>query len=241
MIDNLLDPAALPVVGDTEPPVQELDDAKRGLTTVPCECCAWPMPYGVLNSNLICPCCGYEPEYDSKMTGGVDGYRSRWNRQWWDEGTPKPLIIRALLAASPVAEGAKPQSQCPKCRQWQDDLDGFGVLKCWVCNFCAHPSIDGDTCNLCGRDVSADASPRQQEGWQHDYRAALEVLPDSLGRSLAARIQLVLDDFRRELHIGCELRRELDGGIERDATAIAAQWPDAAAYLRSHAHIEDGL
>lgn len=69
---------------------------------------------------------------------------------------------------------------------------------------------------------------------------ALAVLPDSLGRPLAARISLVLDNLRRESHIGVELRRELDGGIERDAKAIEAQWPEAATYLRSHAHIEDG-
>lgn len=76
---------------------------------------------------------------------------------------------------------------------------------------------------------------------QTDYQAALTALPDTLGRPLARRIEIVLEGLRRESHIGCELRRELDGGIERDARAIEAQWPDAAKYLRSHAHIEDGV
>jgi hypothetical protein len=44
-----------------------------------------------------------------------------------------------------------PQVQCPKCRAWQDDHDGFGVLSC-ACGYCAHPAASGDPmrCELCG-------------------------------------------------------------------------------------------
>lgn len=43
-----------------------------------------------------------------------------------------------------------PQSLCPKCRQWQDDFDGFGVLKCVHCDYCSHASITDGVCGLCG-------------------------------------------------------------------------------------------
>lgn len=87
--------------------------------------------------------------------------------------------------------------------------------------------------------ASASASPSSENG--DDYQQSLAVLPDSLERPLVARIGILLESIRRESKIGCELRRELDGGIERDAKAIEEQWPDAAKFLRSHAHIEDGV
>lgn len=43
-----------------------------------------------------------------------------------------------------------PGTQCPKCLKWQDDFDGFGVLKCEHCDYCSHPSITDGICGLCG-------------------------------------------------------------------------------------------
>lgn len=45
-----------------------------------------------------------------------------------------------------------PQTQCPKCGQWQDDFDGFGVLNCEFCDYCSHPIQSGDPpqCEICG-------------------------------------------------------------------------------------------
>lgn len=42
------------------------------------------------------------------------------------------------------------QSQCPRCGEWVEDLDGFGVLAHEACGYCSHPSCDGDVCTLCG-------------------------------------------------------------------------------------------
>jgi hypothetical protein len=43
------------------------------------------------------------------------------------------------------------ESQCPKCRAWVADLDGFGVLHCPVCGFCAHPCYSNGVCGICGK------------------------------------------------------------------------------------------
>jgi hypothetical protein len=42
-----------------------------------------------------------------------------------------------------------PQAQCPRCKQWQDDYDGFGVLVC-PCGYCAHAATDDGVCVFCG-------------------------------------------------------------------------------------------
>lgn len=44
------------------------------------------------------------------------------------------------------------QSQCPACKEWQDDYDGFGVLAC-PCGYCSHPSITDGICGLCERRI----------------------------------------------------------------------------------------
>jgi hypothetical protein len=59
---------------------------------------------------------------------------------------------------------APDQTICPKCGEWNDDWDGFGVLKCSRCDFCAHPSRDAHdrgewVCGLCG-DVEMAEAPR---------------------------------------------------------------------------------
>ena len=40
-------------------------------------------------------------------------------------------------------------SLCPSCGEVQEDLDGFGVLKCEHCDYCSHASINGNVCGLC--------------------------------------------------------------------------------------------
>jgi hypothetical protein len=46
-----------------------------------------------------------------------------------------------------------PKTQCPKCREWVDDFDGFGVLIHDECGYCCHPSAskkDGNwKCDHC--------------------------------------------------------------------------------------------
>ncbi len=39
---------------------------------------------------------------------------------------------------------------CPACGTVHDDLDGFGVLFCDVCGWCAHVSLTGYRCDACG-------------------------------------------------------------------------------------------
>ena len=49
-----------------------------------------------------------------------------------------------------------PTSECPKCGAAQTDLDGFGVVRCDKCGYCAHPSETGIPggwkCDICGRE-----------------------------------------------------------------------------------------
>jgi len=45
-----------------------------------------------------------------------------------------------------------PQAQCPRCKQWQDDDDGFGVLSC-ACGYCAHAASNDGVCEFCGERV----------------------------------------------------------------------------------------
>lgn len=51
-----------------------------------------------------------------------------------------------------------PDAQCPKCKHWQDDPDGFGVLKCLHCDYCQHAAIDGGVCGFCGITVGKTGS-----------------------------------------------------------------------------------
>ena len=44
-----------------------------------------------------------------------------------------------------------PTSICPKCGAEQEDHDGFGVLYCDECEYCAHAAASGDTCDICGK------------------------------------------------------------------------------------------
>lgn len=46
-----------------------------------------------------------------------------------------------------------PESQCPKCREWVPDYDGFGVLAHGACGFCSHPSQTGGICDVCKEDI----------------------------------------------------------------------------------------
>lgn len=42
-----------------------------------------------------------------------------------------------------------PLATCPECRAQQRDDDGFGVLYCGNCGYCAHPSLTDGVCELC--------------------------------------------------------------------------------------------
>ena len=43
-----------------------------------------------------------------------------------------------------------PETQCPRCGDWVEDCDGFGVLCHVRCGYCSHASVDGGVCGLCG-------------------------------------------------------------------------------------------
>jgi len=45
------------------------------------------------------------------------------------------------------------QAQCPQCKAWVDDMDGFGVLRHEACGYCSHASVTGAVCGLCGESV----------------------------------------------------------------------------------------
>lgn len=49
-----------------------------------------------------------------------------------------------------------PRAECPRCGAQQDDLDGFGVLRCAACGYCTHASVTGGTCGLCHERVPED-------------------------------------------------------------------------------------
>lgn len=44
--------------------------------------------------------------------------------------------------------------QCPRCRRWMEDLDGFGVLFDPQCGYCQHADRYGGVCTACGDDAS---------------------------------------------------------------------------------------
>lgn len=48
---------------------------------------------------------------------------------------------------------AIPQTQCPSCGAWVDDLDGFGVLFHEECSYCSHPDVYGGICQICGEEA----------------------------------------------------------------------------------------
>lgn len=59
---------------------------------------------------------------------------------------------------SESSESEYPKTQCPKCGEWIEDMDGFGVLAHKACGYCSHPSQDGDgegdfICGICGQKV----------------------------------------------------------------------------------------
>lgn len=43
-----------------------------------------------------------------------------------------------------------PETKCPRCGRWIEDMDGFGVVRHESCGYCSHISIDGGVCGLCG-------------------------------------------------------------------------------------------
>ena len=57
-------------------------------------------------------------------------------------------------AAKLGAADTVPQTQCPRCGLWQDDYDGFGVMKCLSCDYCKHPARMDGVCEICGHSQS---------------------------------------------------------------------------------------
>jgi ribosomal protein L37AE/L43A len=51
----------------------------------------------------------------------------------------------------PVEEEDLPIVRCPSCGTTSTDLDGFGLQFCARCGYCKHPSLTGETCDLCHR------------------------------------------------------------------------------------------
>lgn len=77
-------------------------------------------------------------------------------------------------------------------------------LPCQACS--GTGLIAGERCGECsgaGTFLHAPLADRQ------DYQDALVLVPDSLGRPLAARVQLLLDNLRRESALAVKLREKL--------------------------------
>ena len=117
--------------------ITELEQEKEQLRkasceTVPCPVCRWPNPSEMMNMNLICECCGFEPMYDTAVTDGVDGYRARWSGQWWDTEAP-PAIIERLTArlTQVIASQEKLRGyvqHAEDCNKWVLDPEGMPLI-----------------------------------------------------------------------------------------------------------------
>ena len=55
---------------------------------------------------------------------------------------------------------------CPSCKHEHEDHDGFGVLYCERCGYCAHASISNEQCDFCRSSIGPlpDLPPVQKEG-----------------------------------------------------------------------------
>jgi hypothetical protein len=143
--------------------------------------------------------------YDGVTTGGEHSRPSRpraaavdpapKQRWWapWSERVHKrkgrmmsEKFTPADAAGTPNEEEAYPMVACPVCAVEQQDLDGFGVLHCFACGYCSHPSRDGGVCGLCGhREYEAgDAGGSEDRDWfaRQAARTAEDIkqLPDWL-------------------------------------------------------------
>lgn len=80
----------------------------------------------------------------------------------------------------PVTE--TPQTKCPKCSQWLDDHDGFGVLAHGKCGYCSHPSTIDGTCGICGALRGNPLAVKLQKGdtvaYTGGYHAVLDLVGD---------------------------------------------------------------
>lgn len=74
----------------------------------------------------------------------------RKRRGWYERPAEgEHLCGRCEELRDRIAEGEL--SVCPKCGGYVEELDGFGVLAHDRCGYCSCPSIDGDTCSICGK------------------------------------------------------------------------------------------
>ena len=57
---------------------------------------------------------------------------------------------------APEDSDDQPEMQCPKCKAWLPDFDGFGVLAHTKpayadgCGYCSHPALADGVCEICG-------------------------------------------------------------------------------------------
>lgn len=58
--------------------------------------------------------------------------------------------VRSLASVLTPATCDYPIVGCPSCSAQQEDMDGFGVLHCDVCGYCAHPQSTNGKCTICG-------------------------------------------------------------------------------------------
>jgi hypothetical protein len=51
------------------------------------------------------------------------------------------------------------QTACPRCGALYYDYDGFGVLHCSLCGWCAHASTEEGVCTMCGKRIITFLKP----------------------------------------------------------------------------------
>ena len=87
--------------------------------------------------------------------------------------TPTPDWMQRRYAKSGNSEYAPPVPDppdewpvvaCPRCGAGQEDLDGFGVIRCEACGYCRHPSYEGGVCTISGAAwEDPEVTPEQAE------------------------------------------------------------------------------
>jgi hypothetical protein len=83
-----------------------------------------------------------------------------------------------LDAERESSSDAPPMSDCPNCGQSQIDMDGFGVLRCESCGYCAHPSRTGNVCDICGDVESEDDADESKNQADAAYLAPSHDKPE---------------------------------------------------------------
>ncbi len=64
--------------------------------------------------------------------------------------------VLEAIAREDSTEDAMPEMQCPQCKEWLPDFDGFGALAHTKpayadgCGYCSHPALADGVCEICG-------------------------------------------------------------------------------------------